>query len=162
MRRKGKFQTWQKSHACQIRHLVFHISNGLAFAVLCAVLSWSDAFDSATHGLKLARLLCPWRFSRQEYWSELSCPPPGDLSNPGIEPRSPTLQVDSLPSEPPRKPALAVRQCQVTSSSQRLPVEGNNATSKLRQQKVHVYLASFSSPAIVPVFLFCSQGQWGI
>ena len=46
MRRKGKFQTWQKSHACQIRHLVFHISNGLAFAVLCAVLSWSDAFDS--------------------------------------------------------------------------------------------------------------------
>ena len=39
-------------------------------------------------------------FSRQEYWSELPCPPPGDLPNPGTEPTSPTLQVDSLPSEP--------------------------------------------------------------
>ena len=39
-------------------------------------------------------------FSRKEYWSGLPCHP-GDLPNPGIEPRSPTLQVDSLPSEPP-------------------------------------------------------------
>ena len=44
------------------------------------------------------------RFSRQEYWSGLPCPPPGDLPNPGIEPRSPTLQADSLLSEPPGKP----------------------------------------------------------
>ena len=43
-------------------------------------------------------------FFRQEYWSGLPCPPPGDLSNPGIEPRSPVLQVNSLPSEPPGKP----------------------------------------------------------
>ena len=43
-------------------------------------------------------------FSRPEYWSGLSFPSPGDLPNPGIEPRSPTLQVDSLPSEPPGKP----------------------------------------------------------
>ena len=50
------------------------------------------------------RLLGPWGFSRQEYWSELSCPPPGDLPNPGIELRSPALQADSLPSEPPGKP----------------------------------------------------------
>ena len=42
-----------------------------------------------------------WGFSRQEYWGGLSCPPPGDLPNPGIEPRSPTLQADSLLSEPP-------------------------------------------------------------
>ena len=35
-------------------------------------------------------------FSRQEYWSGLPCPPPGDLSNPGVEPASSTLQVDSL------------------------------------------------------------------
>ena len=42
-------------------------------------------------------------FSRQEYWSGLSSPPPGHLPNPGIEPRSPALQVDSLPSEPPGK-----------------------------------------------------------
>ena len=48
--------------------------------------------------------LCPWGFSRQEYWSGLPCPPPGDLLNPGIEPRSPALWVDSLLSEPPQKP----------------------------------------------------------
>ena len=39
-------------------------------------------------------------FFRQESWSELPCPPSGDLPNPGIEPGSPTLQADSLPSEP--------------------------------------------------------------
>ena len=50
------------------------------------------------------RLLCPWGFSRQEYWSGLPCSPPGDLPNPGIEPKSPTLQADSSPSEPPVKP----------------------------------------------------------
>ena len=43
-------------------------------------------------------------FSRQEYWSELPCSPPGDLPNPGIEPGSSALQADSLPSEPPGKP----------------------------------------------------------
>ena len=40
-------------------------------------------------------------FSRQEYWSGLPFPSPGDLPNPGIEPGSPALQGDSLPSEPP-------------------------------------------------------------
>ena len=40
-------------------------------------------------------------FSRQEYWSGLPFPSPGDLPNPGIEPRPPALQADSLPSEPP-------------------------------------------------------------
>ena len=43
-------------------------------------------------------------FSRQEYWSGLPCPPPGDLPNPGIKPRSPALQGDSLLSEPPGRP----------------------------------------------------------
>ena len=38
-------------------------------------------------------------FSRQEYWSGLPFPIPGDLPNPGIEPRSPALQADSLPTE---------------------------------------------------------------
>ena len=44
------------------------------------------------------------KFSRQGYWSGLPCPPPGDLPNPGIKPRSPALQADSSPSEPPGKP----------------------------------------------------------
>ena len=43
-------------------------------------------------------------FSRQESWSGLLFPSPGDLPNPGIKPNSPALQVDSLPSEPPGKP----------------------------------------------------------
>ena len=43
-------------------------------------------------------------FSRQEYWSGLPSPPPGDLPDAGIEPGSPALQADSLLSEPPGKP----------------------------------------------------------
>ena len=43
-------------------------------------------------------------FSRPEYWSGLHFPSPRDLPNPGIEPRSPTLQADSLPAEPQEKP----------------------------------------------------------
>ena len=56
------------------------------------------------HELQPTRLLCSWGFSRQDYWSGLTCLPPGDFPNSGIEPRSPTLQADSLPSEPPGKP----------------------------------------------------------
>ena len=43
-------------------------------------------------------------FSMQEYWSGLPCLPPGDLPKLGIKPRSPTLQANSLPSEPPENP----------------------------------------------------------
>ena len=45
-------------------------------------------------------------FSRQEYWSGLPFPSPGNLPDPRIEPRSPALQVDSLPAEPQGKPDL--------------------------------------------------------
>ena len=70
----------------------------------------SDSLQS--HGTQPARLLCPWGFSRQEHWSGLPCPPPGDLPNPGIKPRSPALQVDSLPTEPPGKPLPKIIPCQ--------------------------------------------------
>ena len=43
-------------------------------------------------------------FSRQEYWSGLPFPSPGDLPNPGIEPGSPALEADALTSQPPGKP----------------------------------------------------------
>ena len=43
-------------------------------------------------------------FTRQEYWSGLPFPSPRDLPNPGIEPRSPTLQADALTSAPSGKP----------------------------------------------------------
>ena len=47
-------------------------------------------------------------FSRQEYWSGLPFPSPGDLPNPGINPWFPAFQADSLPSEPPGKPFLGI------------------------------------------------------
>ena len=61
--------------------------------------SHSVVSDSAT----------PWtiqsmEFSRPEYWSGQPFPSPGDLPNPGIEPRSPTLQMDSSPAELLGKP----------------------------------------------------------
>ena len=43
-------------------------------------------------------------FSRQEYWSWLPFPSPGDLPDPGIKPGSPALEADALTSEPPGKP----------------------------------------------------------
>ena len=47
-------------------------------------------------------------FSRQEYWSGLPFPSPGDLLDPGIEPGSPALQADALTSEPPGKPRQTI------------------------------------------------------
>ena len=47
-------------------------------------------------------------FSRQEYWSEFPFPPPVDLPDLGIEPRSPALQTDSLLSEPSGKTIVKV------------------------------------------------------
>ena len=54
----------------------------------------------------------PMGFSRQEYWSGLPLPSPGDIPDPGIEPRSPTLQADTLTSEPPGKPNDKEPTCQ--------------------------------------------------
>ena len=62
-----------------------------------------DWFDLVAHGLQPIRLLCPWGFFRQDYWSGSPFPSPRDLPNPGIEPKSPASQTDALPSEPPGK-----------------------------------------------------------
>ena len=51
--------------------------------------------------------------SRQEYWSGLPFCSPGDLPDTGIEPRSPALQADSLPSESPRKPTNGINKTQL-------------------------------------------------
>ena len=56
------------------------------------VLSRSVMSDSlGPQGLYPTRILCPWEFSRQEFWSGLPCTPPGDLPNSGIEPTSLSL-----------------------------------------------------------------------
>ena len=55
------------------------------------------------YGLSATRLLSRQsvEFFRQEYWSGLPFPSPGDLPDPGVEPGSPALRADALPSEPP-------------------------------------------------------------
>ena len=81
-------------------------------------ISWNKLSNYNYGGGGLVAMLCqilatPWTvacqvplsvgFSRQEYWSGLPFPSPGDLHDPGIEPRSPALQADSLPTELPGK-----------------------------------------------------------
>ena len=73
-------------------------------AVLCCAQSLSCVQLFATPWTVAHQAPHPWEFSRQGYWSGLPFPTPGDLPNPGIKPRSPMLQVDSLPAEPPGKP----------------------------------------------------------
>ena len=76
---------WSKGQACLLPITNRLLQPGLL--AYCAVLSRSFVSNSfQLHGLQPARHLCPWGFSRQEYWSGLPCPPPGDFPNPGIEP----------------------------------------------------------------------------
>ena len=66
-------------------------------------------------------------FSRQEYWSGLPFPSPADLPNPGVEPESPALQADSLPSESPGNKY----------PNTKLKVKKKNISSSLTQNMVH-------------------------
>ena len=71
-------------------------------------------------------------FSRQEYWSGLPFPSPGDLPDPGIEPRSPALQADSLPSEPPGKPSwIRYHNTKLTSCKKQLELNFKRFCSRL-------------------------------
>ena len=84
---------------------------------VCSVTSVvSDSLQP--HGLQPVRILCPWGFSRQEYWSGLPCPSPEDLPDPAIEPASltsPALAAASLPLESPKKLPLTCRTSQFCS-----------------------------------------------
>ena len=74
----------------------------MALMYVCCMFSHVQLF--ATPWSVAPGLLHLWEFSREEYWSGLPCPARGDLPNPEIEPRSPTMQEDSLLSEPTAKP----------------------------------------------------------
>ena len=65
--------------------------------------SRSVVSNSATLWTVACQAPLSMEFSKQKYWSGLTFPSPGDLPNPGIEPASPALQADSLPSQPPGK-----------------------------------------------------------
>ena len=84
-------------------------------------------------------------FSRQEYWSGLPFPSPEDLPHPGIEPRSPSLQTDALPSEPPGKPIRSVQFSSVAQSCPTLYDPMNHSTPGL---PVHHQLPEFTQTHI--------------
>ena len=86
--RMKKKQDTKQIHVCSVASVVY------------------DSFRP--YGLVAHQAPLSMGFYRLEYWSRLSCPPPGDLPNPGIEPRSLVLQAYSLPSEPPGKPKKTV------------------------------------------------------
>ena len=66
--------------------------------------SESESRSVLSDSFATTRTIQSMEFSRPEYWSGSPFPSPGDRPNPGIEPRSPTLQEDSSPAEPPEKP----------------------------------------------------------
>ena len=69
----------------------------------CEVLPVAQLSDFVTPWIVVYQASPFMEFSRQEYWSGLPFPSPGDHPDPGIEPGSPTLQADALPSKPPGK-----------------------------------------------------------
>ena len=71
----------------------------VSVCVSCSVIS-----NSVIPRIVTCQIPLSMEFSRQEYWRGLPFPSPGDLPDPGIEPRSPVLQANSLPSETPGKP----------------------------------------------------------
>ena len=85
--------------------------------------------------------------SRQECWSGL----PGDLPDPGIKPRSPALQADSLPSQPPGKQLKALSDCKYTDNLSLAQILRTNCWPLLAESDTfHQFLASF-----IYVFLQC-------
>ena len=93
------FNAWSKSISSDVQQLCPDdslISKVKAKSLSCVRLfvpPWTVAYQAPLS----------MRFSRQEYWSGFPLPSPGDLPYPGIEPRSPALYADALPSEPPGK-----------------------------------------------------------
>ena len=91
-----------RHEAAKQYHLVLKFQQG-AMGIVC-VLNPSVVSNSATPWAVALQVSPSMEFSRQEHWNGLPFPPSGDLPNPGIEPGSPELQVDSLSPEPPGKP----------------------------------------------------------
>ena len=87
---------------------IFHImSNSCFFCVTMKVLT-AQLYLFANSWTAAHQASLSMGFSRQEHWSGLPFPSSRDLPDPGINPRSPALEADSSPSEPPGKPRLFV------------------------------------------------------
>ena len=97
------------AYVCVIIKVIYSQTSPLVLCSCCAVcyaLLLSCVWLFVTPWTVARQAPLSMGFSRQEYWSGLPCPPPGDLPNSGIKPRSPTLQADSLLSDPPGKPMI--------------------------------------------------------
>ena len=114
----------------------------------------SCSWRSEVKSLSCVRLfMTPWTvahqtpssmgFSRQQYWSGLPFPSPGDLPDPGIEPRSLTFQVDALTSKPPGKPPQAA-----------LPSLNSYSTSKTQFKVLSLGTSDFSHWSGLQCFSF--------
>ena len=90
-------------------------------------------------------------FSRQEFWSGLPLPSPGDLPDPGIEPGSPTLQADAFPSEPPGKPCLG----------ETLPAGLASGGSELSEVGCAARLSHAPYRHLFPALLLLPHCPWG-
>ena len=80
-------------------------------------------------------------FSRQEYWSGLLFPSPGDLPDPGIKPGSPTLEADASTSEPPGKPTLM--------PTKKNPPRKKETTKQTERLGLHQKACQDSNPGIL-------------
>ena len=95
------------SNGCDVKrctHTQGRILRSTKYGQSCAVLSHSVLPDSVTPWTAARQAPLPMGILQARILEWVACPPPGDLPNPGIEPRSPALQGDSLSTEPPRKP----------------------------------------------------------
>ena len=109
----GNYRTLQKeikdvdkrgtSHAYELKFSILLTWQFCNSSMKVKVKSLSHVQLFATPWTVAYQLPLSMGFSRQEYWSGLPFPFPGDLPNPGIEPESSALQADTLPSEPPGK-----------------------------------------------------------
>ena len=95
----------KQSRACMAALKCHHESNVLSVFFAMKVKSLSHVWLFVTPWTIAPQSPPSMGLSRQEYWSGLPFPSPGDLPNPGVELGSPALQADSLPSEPPGNPS---------------------------------------------------------
>ena len=98
---------WDDGCSLNILGSSFHdVYKSNHYAVHFKLIQWKWKLLSPVQLFVTAWTLHSMKFSRPEHCSGLPFPSPGDLPNPGIKPRSPALQADSLPAEPHGKPKL--------------------------------------------------------
>ena len=108
----NKLKKDQQSHFLWLMRVIISFFKISALLLVC-VCMLSCVGLCVTPWTVAHQVLLSTGFPRQGYWNGLPFPPPWDLPDPGIEPGFPTLQADSLPSEPPRKPQLVHKQYQI-------------------------------------------------